>query len=153
MADASRAHSGDVTGAALPGRLMAGAVAGLVGGVLFGIMMGAMGMLPRVAMLVGSENAVVGFVVHMVISAIIGAGFGLVFGPRALDLRGGALWGAIYGVIWWILGPLLIMPSMMGMGPQFGMALTMPMLMSLAGHLIYGVATGLSFPVLARRFG
>jgi hypothetical protein len=51
----------------------------------------------------------------MVISAIIGVGFGLVFGAKALDFGSGALWGAIYGVIWWILGPLLIMPIMMGM--------------------------------------
>ncbi len=131
--------------------VIAGAVAGLIGGVLFGIMMGMMGMLPMVAMLVKSENAVVGFLVHMVISAIIGAGFGLVFGAKALDFQGGALWGAVYGVIWWILGPLLIMPSLMGMGPQFGMALSMPMLMSLVGHLIYGVVTGLAYPVV-RRF-
>jgi hypothetical protein len=39
----------------------------------------------------------------------------------------------------------------MGMGPQFGMALSMPMIMSLIGHLVYGVATGLAFPALARR--
>jgi hypothetical protein len=131
---------------------MAGAVGGLVGGVLFGAMMGAMGMLPMVAMLVGSENAGVGFVVHMVMSGIIGAGFGLIFGTRALDFQSGALWGAVYGVIWWILGPLLIMPSLMGIGPQFGMALTMPMLMSLVGHLIYGVVAGLAYPVAVRRF-
>ncbi len=152
MADVSRAHPGGVAGPALPGKLIAGAVAGLVGGVLFGILMGMMGMLPMVAGLIRSDNAVVGFIVHMVLSAIIGAGFGLVFGARALDFQSGGLWGAVYGVIWWILGPLLIMPILLGMGPQFGMALTMPMLMSLVGHLIYGVATGLVYPVVLRRF-
>ena len=131
---------------------MAGAIGGRVGGVLFGAMMGGMGMLPMVAMLVGSENAGVGFVAHMVISGVIGAGFGLVFGTRALDFQSGALWGAVYGIVWWVLGPLLIMPTMMGMGSQFGMALSMPMLMSLVGHLIYGVVTGLAYPVAARRF-
>jgi hypothetical protein len=40
----------------------------------------------------------------------------------------------------------------MGMGPQFGMALSMPMLMSLVGHLFYGVVTGLAYPMVARRF-
>ena len=44
------------------------------------------------------------------------------------------------------------MPIMMGMGPQFGMALSMAMLMSLLGHLIFGVLTGLAYPVAARRF-
>lgn len=152
MADVSRAHPGSVAEPALPGKVMAGGVGGLAGGVVFGMMMGLMGMLPMVAMLVGSENAVVGFVVHMVISAIIGAGFGLVFGSRALDVQSGALWGAAYGVIWWILGPLLIMPVAMGMGPQFGMALSMPTILSLVGHVVYGVVAGLAYPVVVRRF-
>lgn len=151
MADATRAHPGGAA-ASLTGRLIAGVVGGLIGGVLFGLMMGMMGMLPMVAMLVRSESAGVGFVVHLVISAIIGAGFGVLLGAKVHDLASGGLWGAIYGAAWWILGPLLIMPIMMGMGPQFGMALATPMLMSLVGHLIYGVAAGLAYPVVARRF-
>jgi hypothetical protein len=42
--------------------------------------MGVTGMLPMVAGLVGSGSTAVGFLVHMVISAAIGAGFGAVFG-------------------------------------------------------------------------
>jgi hypothetical protein len=148
MVDVSRAYSPETVGPALPQRLIAGGVGGLVGGIVFGAMMG---MLPMVAMLVRSESAGVGFVVHLVISAIIGAGFGLVFGTWALDLKGGVLWGAVYGIVWWIPGPLLIVPIMMGMEPQFGMALTMPMMMSLVGHLIYGVVAGLAYPQVARR--
>jgi hypothetical protein len=152
MADVSRAHSGEAAVPALTGRLIGGAISGVVGGAAFGVMMGAMGMLPMVAMLVRSESAFIGLLVHLVISAIIGASFGLILGPRAQTLQAGALWGTVYGSVWWVLGPLLIMPSMMGMGPQFGMALSMPMLMSLVGHAIYGVVTGLAYPVAARRF-
>jgi hypothetical protein len=151
MADVSRTTGRGVAGTALTQRLIAGAVAGLVGGVLFGIMMGMMGMLPMIASLIGSDGPVVGFILHMVFSAIIGAGYGLVFGGRTATFQEGAIWGVVYGVIWWILGPLLIMPTMMGMGPQFAMALTMPMIMSLVGHLIYGIATGLAYPAVARR--
>jgi uncharacterized membrane protein YagU involved in acid resistance len=151
MADVSRSQAAGVVDTNPVRRVLAGAVSSLIGGLAFGIMMGTMGMLPMVASLVGSDNAVIGFIVHMVISAIIGAGFGLVFGAKALDFGSGALWGAIYGVIWWILGPLLIMPSMMGMGPQFGMAFAPPNLMSLVGHLVYGVATGLVYPFIVRR--
>ncbi len=49
-----------------------GAYAGLVGGVVFGIMMGMMGMLPMIGQMVGSSSSLVGFLVHMVNSAIIG---------------------------------------------------------------------------------
>ena len=153
MADISRARAAGVGGGTLGQRLIAGALAGLVGGVLFGILMGIMGMLPMIAGLVGSKDPAVGFVVHMTFAAIIGAGFGVVFGGNVTTFGRGALWGAVYGFIWWILGPLLIMPIMMGMGPQFGMAFTMSLLMSLVGHLIYGGAAGLAYLPLARRFG
>ena len=40
----------------------------------------------------------------------------------------------------------MLMPLMLGMGaPQFGMAFTPPMLMSLVGHLIYGLLAGLVY--------
>ncbi len=57
-----------------------GAYAGLAGGVVFGVMMGMMGMLPMIGEMVGSSSAVVGFIVHMVNSAIIGAAFAVVLG-------------------------------------------------------------------------
>ena len=151
MAEAFPRHAASAGRGTLQGRLVGGVLAGLVGGVLFGIMMGMLGMLPMVAMLVGSQDGTVGLIVHLVISAIIGLGFGLVFGGRVATPGQGALWGAVYGFIWWILGPLLIMPTMMGMGPQFGMAFAPPMLMSLVGHLVYGVATGLVYPLIVRR--
>jgi hypothetical protein len=36
-------------------------------------------------------------------------------------------------------------PLMLGMGLQFGAAFTPPMLMSLVGHLAYGLVTGLVY--------
>ena len=153
MADMARARTTSV-GSASPGQRMAtGALAGVVGGLVFGVMMGMMGMLPMVAMLVGSQAAAVGFIVHLLISAINGLGFGLLFGNRIGTLQSGAIWGAVYGFAWWMLGPLLIMPTLMGMGPQFGMAYAPMNVMSLLGHLIYGIVTGLVYPLLARRLG
>lgn len=92
-----------------------GAIAGLVGGAVFGMMMALMGMLPMVAMLVGSESAVVGFIVHMAISAFIGAVYGVVASrlPQSTGVAIGA--GAVNGVIWWVLGALILMPLMLGM--------------------------------------
>lgn len=135
----------------LAGRGINGAIGGLIGGAAFGMLMGAMDMLPMVAMLVGSESALVGFALHMLISAAIGAGFGLAFGTQARSLGQGAGWGLLYGLIWWVLGPLVLMPLMMGMGLQFGAAMTQPMLMSLMGHLIFGALTGGAYAWLARR--
>ena len=88
----------------------AGIVAGLGGGVVFGMLMAMMGMLPMVAGLVKSDNPVVGFGVHMAISAFIGA----VYGSVAPRLPGGGaaavIGGTVYGAIWWVLGALIAMP-------------------------------------------
>jgi hypothetical protein len=126
-------------------RTLGGIVGGLAGGIAFGIVMGIGGMLPMVAGLVGSSAAAAGFVVHMVISAIIGGSFGILLGAQAQNYTSGSLLGLGYGLLWWVLGPLVLMPLMMGMGLRFGAALTPPMLMSLGGHLIFGLLTGVVF--------
>ncbi|MCE7939251.1 MAG: hypothetical protein DYG90_11855 [Chloroflexi bacterium CFX6] len=133
-------------------RLTRGAIAALAGGVVFGLMMSMMDMIGMIGGLVGQMgNVPVSWVLHMVISAIIGVGFGLVvplFGASTGRLVAG---GLVYGLVWWILGPLLIMPMLMGMGPQLsaaGMSAAMP---SLVGHLVFGAVTALAWDWLARR--
>jgi uncharacterized membrane protein YagU involved in acid resistance len=128
----------------------AGAIAGLGGGLIFGILMGMMGMLPMIGMLVGQQNAVVGFIVHMVISALIGG----VFGAIASRLTSGwgvtAGAGVVYGFAWWVLGALILMPLFLGM-TQMVLVVGGPQWMSLMGHMIYGLVTALLFVPLSRR--
>ena len=64
---------------------------------MFGAMMGMMGMLPMIGQMVGSPNALVGFLVHMVNSAIIGAGFAVVLGRFAKGVGAGLYAGVLYG--------------------------------------------------------
>ena len=125
-------------------RIKHGIVGGLVGGVVFGMMMAMMGMLPMIGKMVGVPNAVVGFLVHMGISAGIGASFGVLAGPIVTGRLSGLVSGAIYGMVWWVLGPLTLMPLMMGMG--FGVnwnpGTAQAMLPSLMGHVIFGLLLG-----------
>jgi len=136
----------------LPQRLTRGALAGLIGGLVFGMMMTMMGMIGMVGALAGQPgNAVVGWGLHLIISAVIGAGFGLL-APALGDATGKLLAGGlVYGLVWWFLGPLLIMPTMMGMGPQLSAAGMSAAMSSLWGHLIYGAVTALAWGWLARR--
>jgi len=125
-----------------------GILAGLAGGVVFGIMMAMMGSLTMIASMVGSSSAIVGFLIHMMISAIIGAGYGFV-GLRLSNGTGPAvLAGAGYGALWWVLGPLFMMPLMMGMTEMMFQVGSMQ-LMSLMGHVIFGVVTGLTYSKLS----
>ncbi len=128
----------------------AGIVAGLGGGLVFGMLMAMMNMLPMVAGLVKSDSPVVGFLVHMGISAFIGAVYGMI-GSR-LPSRGLALIvvGAVYGMVWWVLGALIAMPLLLGMS-QMVFVIEQTQIMSLMGHVIYGVITVLLFVPLSKR--
>jgi hypothetical protein len=124
------------TPALIARRAGTGALAGIAGGIVFGMLMAMMGMLSMVAGLVGCTNPIVGLLVHLVISAAIGALFGALV-PR-LPLVPTLAAGAVYGMVWWVLGPLLIMPAWLGM-PLF--AINTAALMSLMGHVVFGLVT------------
>jgi hypothetical protein len=130
-----------------------GVYGGLAGGVVFGAMMGMMGMLPMIGQMVGYPNAAVGFAVHMVNSAIIGAGFAVVFSKTAKSLGTGISSGLLYGGIWWLLGPLTLMPLFMGMGfgVNWNASAAVAMLPSLVGHLMYGTILGAVFALSGAR--
>ena len=96
--------------------LQHGLYGSLAGGVIFGVMMGMMGMLPTIGAMAGSESPVVGFLVHLIISAMIGVGFVAAATMLGREQTAGVGAGLAYGVVWWILGPLTLMPLFMGMG-------------------------------------
>ncbi len=130
-----------------------GAYGGLAGGVVFGAMMGMMGMLPMIGKMVGHPSAVTGFLAHLVLSALIGASFVVIFHGFIRGASGGLGYGLVYGGAWWLLGPLTLMPLMMGMGlgVNWNAAAASQMLPSLVGHLIYGAILGLSYALLQSR--
>lgn len=104
---------------------------------MFGALMHMMGM---IAGLVGAEGAGVGWVVHLGISVLFGAGYGATLGAASRSWGHAVGFGAVYGVVWWVLGALLIMPAYMGMPVlQVGEM----QLQSLMGHVLYGLTLGL----------
>jgi hypothetical protein len=128
--------------------IIVGALAGIIGGLVFGMMMALM--MPEMIGMIGSLLGVpsLGWAVHLLFSAIIGAGFGLVAGSRVSSWGAAIGLGLAYGFVWWILGPLLIMPIWMGMGPMIGQAFSLPNLMSLMGHLVFGLVTGAAYKAI-----
>lgn len=120
-----------------------GISAGLVGGAVFGVMMAIAGMYPMISSMVGMENAIVGFVIHLIISIVIGIIFAVLLGDFVMggpSMRA-ILVGGVYGLIWWVLGPLLIMPAAMGM-PLFAVDAQTG---SLFGHVIFGIIMGFAY--------
>lgn len=129
-----------------------GALASVAGGLAFTIVMVRTGALPVVASLMGRSSPMEGFWVHMVISTIIGATYGLLFQREAYTYGAGLLWGLIYGMIWWFLGPLTLMPILLGGEVQWSLAAAIAAYPSLIGHLAYGGITALVYQLLAGRY-
>jgi hypothetical protein len=155
MTTSSTVHTGRAGGTAISRLIPAvgvGVVGGLIGGVAFGILMQTMNMLGMVAMLVGSKSLAVGWLVHLAISAFVGASFAILFSRTAIGTGWTALLGMGYGVVWWVVGALLIMPAKLGMTSMiFHVGKTQ--WQSLLGHVIYGLLLGVTFGLLAPRLG
>lgn len=145
-------------------KVWAGIVAGLLAGVVFGVMMhvistpmpmgGRMPMMMMMARVVRSESLVAGWIYLLVSSVVMGGIFGLVLGDRAGRISGGLAWGALYGVLLWVLGGLILMPLLLGMG-AFSPLTMAPMrpgaLGSLGAHVLSGLILGGTFAGLYRR--
>jgi uncharacterized membrane protein YagU involved in acid resistance len=137
-----------------PQRLRAvirGAVAGIVGGLLFTTVMVQVGALGRVSRLVGAESPVVGFFVHMVVAVLVGVTYALLFRRHSFDVRSGLGWGVAYGLLWWFLGALTLLPVLLGGRPQWDAGAAARAFPSLVGHLVYGMGLGVAFYLLEDR--
>jgi hypothetical protein len=126
----------------------AGAPAGVVGGLAFGLAMAQLGVLPTVATLVGLGSSRAGFAVHLAISAVVGAGFGLMVRRQRCGPSEMMFLGVAYGALWWCIGPLTLQPLVLGQSPGWDVAAAQRAFPSLVGHLLFGVGTALVFVVL-----
>jgi hypothetical protein len=128
-----------------------GAAAGLVGGIIASPILLATGVLPKVAGAT-SFSGLRGLLIHLIVSALIGMTYGLLFRNEASSLGLGVAWGWLFGLIWWYAGPLTLLPLLQTGVCDWSTDAASALLPSLMGHLIYGAATALTFMVLERRY-
>lgn len=129
-----------------------GAAAGLAGGLISSPVMLATSILTNVAGLGTGLSIGVGLLLHLLISILIGMSYGLLFRNEAPSLGFGASWGWLFGMIWWYLGPMTLLPLTLTGECDWSAAAASALLPSLLGHLIYGSATALVFLILERRY-
>jgi len=128
-----------------------GAAGSIAGGLLFSIVLLVIGALPQIATLVGSSSLILGFLINMVISTAIGMSYGLLFRYEAPDFGSGVAWGLVYGLIWWFIGPMTLLPILAGGRFSWTTGTADTLLPALIGHLIYGASTAIFFLLLERR--
>jgi len=81
---------------------------------------------------------------------IIGASFGLLF-QRDVRGYGSSLgWGLGYGIFWWFLGPMTIMPLWQGRRLDWSYQHGQELYGSLVGHIVYGLIVGVIYAAVDR---
>ena len=129
-----------------------GAFAGLMGGLVASPILIATGVLSSVAGPDTHFSAFHGFLFHMFVSAVIGMTYGLLFRHEASALGLGVMWGWLFGLIWWYIGPMTLLPLLLTGECDWRASAASALLPSLTGHLIFGATTALIFLLLERRY-
>jgi hypothetical protein len=129
-----------------------GALAGLIGGIVSSPVLLVTGILPKIAGLDTSFAGARGLLIHLLISALIGASYGLLFRNEAASFGLGVAWGWLFGLIWWYMGPLTLLPMFLTGEVDWRPEAASALLPLLPGHLIYGATTAFAFLLLERRY-
>lgn len=139
--------------------IVVGAVVGLLAGIPTGIILQlGTDLMAVFGGILGTESAVVGWVFHLLTSAVFGAFFGWhvrwpVFRTLTNSVSGAVMWGVIFGVVWYayivigvvIPGVTSILGLPIGDVPGPGLEdLTTAAAFSLA-YILYGVVLGFGY--------
>jgi uncharacterized membrane protein YagU involved in acid resistance len=132
--------------------LLWGALAGMAGSVIATPFMISTGIVAKLAGLGGHFPLLRGLLLYAIGSAAIGVVYGLLFRQEGAIVGRGVFWGSVYGLIWWYLGPMTLLPLMRTGEADWTTDAASALLPSLIGHLVFGAVTALTFLSLQRRY-
>jgi uncharacterized membrane protein YagU involved in acid resistance len=130
--------------------IIGGGLAGIAGGWVLGKWMEHVDFYPVIATLVGSNSPMAGETLHVVFAAIIGATFALLFQRDVRGYGSSMAWGMAYGILWWFLGPLTLLPLWLRKPVDWSYTHAAEMFGFLIGFIIYGLIVGLLYAVVDR---
>ena len=142
-------------------RIGAGLVAGLIAGIVFTLVALFLktrlpdgeqtSMLVVAAEALHSHGWVAGWIASLIYTVIVGGVFGWLVRTETSNEPRMMMWGGLYGLAWWIVSGLLVIPALLAKIPLSSAALdaVRPVaLASLIEHLLYGVILGFIFALL-----
>jgi hypothetical protein len=145
-------------------RIVRGIVAGLLAGIVlggllqvmvgFGLGPGPVSMMSLVAHALGTQRLSAAWLGHLAISAGLGVLFALLLGRRGEAWDAGTAWGLAYGIAWWIVAALVLLP--LGLGLPILAPLRQPALFpfavsTLMGSIFFGAIIGSGVAWLSGR--
>jgi uncharacterized membrane protein YagU involved in acid resistance len=87
---------------------------------------------------------------HYVFAIVIGGGFGLLFQGDIRGLGSSLGWGVGYGMMWWFLGPLTLIPTIARVPIDWSYERATYLFGAFVGHIIYGLIVGLVYAFIDR---
>jgi hypothetical protein len=130
--------------------ILLGGASGLVSGLASGVILHFMWVLAPFPLLVARPPSVVtGWVVHLVMSGVAGMIFGAIVEPLNLTGRQLLLAGMLTGVALFLLGPVTLVPAIIGLRPQF--PVLNKWLKVGAAYLALGAVLGAAYSVASKR--
>lgn len=140
-------------------KIATGAAAGLIGGVIFALMAQLIttstssgdraSMLITAAETVHSHGLLAGWVATLIYTLVIGGLFGWLLRTQTQMMMNEPtlmVWGGLYGVVWWVVSGLVVVPALLWIVPLSSDAMMRPVVLaSLAEHVVYGVILGFMF--------
>ncbi|HEX2440768.1 MAG TPA: hypothetical protein VHT71_20820 [Methylomirabilota bacterium] len=138
--------------------IAAGAIAGLAAGVVLDAVMrimrlgqGAESMIGYGAGLVHTTHLTIGWFVYPVYGVLLGLAFGWVLQARSLDIGRATALGLAWGLAWWLIAAVILVPAGLGdwpLSPAAVDAVRRVALPLLIGHLVYGAILGVCWSEL-----
>jgi NADH dehydrogenase len=125
--------------------LLLGFLAGLFGGVIFAWALESQDMMVDRTGLLGLQSAGAGLIAHLLVSAILGAVFAGIFRFQTESFAATLSTGILFGLLWWIAGPLTLSPFLTGQPPTWSAPEAAHAFPFLIGYLLFGAVIGTSF--------
>ena len=105
----------------------------------------ATGVLPKTTAVAPFAGALLA---HLLIGVTLGIGYGVLFRNESSHPN----WGWLYGLLWWYLGPMTILPLILTGECDWRADAASALLPSLLGHLVYGGVTAYTFRLVEARY-
>ena len=131
------------------GALLRGALAGLLSAWLLGSVLSAQGQLQASMTMAADNPRSIAWLVTMLVGLLSGVGFALLYPHPTGGAGTGLIRGAVYGLFWWVVGALTLVPFFSGSGLRWSLASVQANFATLPGYILFGAAVALFYQWLS----
>ena len=138
-------HSPVITEHLGGGTLLRGALAGLLAAGLLGAALDSQSQLLAATAPLSAGSDFAAWLVILVIGLLAGGGFAVLYSNPPDGSGAGLIRGTVYGFLWWVVGPLTLVPLLGGADLNWSVEGIRAVFATLPGYLLFGAAVALFY--------